>query len=278
MVGIIDPTGCEFCVNPKASGRPGILARQVDEQEYPSYTNRETRQNTRRNVAMKRLSAMRVSCRGLAGLGIALAMTVAGQADEFVLQLGSTRVAESQDVVSQQKTFQPGTPPERLPRYPPLPNGNKSSEKKPALQTPKENKALPEVPPFRDLPFGTVPHYGTSEDGGVGYRHYDFPNYRYGIWYRPRGFGWGIAERCAPQPFRPRGYGNLFNEPSTRYRMDYNRYVLTNYRTDYGPSYYRRHIDQRCDTYDHSHHFRPGCDPSRLRETQVWTLGRHDED
>ena len=168
---------------------------------------------------------------------------------------------------------------------PPLPDGSpaeKPADKKhPAAADdahPPE-KAPPDVAPFRNSEFGSFAHFGTPEDGGEGYRHYDDPAYRYDIWYRPRGFGWGIAERCAPAPFRPRGYGNLFAEPSTCYRMDYNRYVLRNHRTDYGPSYYRRSADQRCDTYDHSAHYRPGCDSCRLRRrTEVWTLSHEGGD
>jgi len=144
----------------------------------------------------------------------------------------------------------------------------------------------PTAPPFRDTEFGSHPHFGQPHDGGRGYRHYSLPAYRYDIWYRPRGFGMGIAERCSPAPFRPKGYGNLFNEPSTCYRMDYSRYALKNYATDYGPSYYRRQPDQRCPDYDKSDRYRPACDPSRLRRigkrrtgqqrrTKVWTLSKH---
>lgn len=174
------------------------------------------------------------------------------------------------------------------PSLPPLPGGPAGSlpekadgRKQPPAATPVHppEKAPPQIPPFRNSEFGAYPHFGTPEDGGAGYRHYDDPAYRYDIWYRPHAFGWGIPERCAPAPFRPRGYGNLFAEPSTCYRMDYNRYVLKNHRTDYGPSYYRRSPDQRCDTYDHSGHYRPECDPCRLRRrTDVWTLGHHRED
>lgn len=144
--------------------------------------------------------------------------------------------------------------------------------------TPKTNvpKPKPDVPPFRDGQFGHLPHLGQPDDGGQGYPHYDYPNYRYDLWYRPHAFGWGKAERCAPDPFRPRGLGNVFNEPSTCYRLDYNRYVIKNYRSEYGPSYYHRLPDERCDDYDFcKHHRKVHCDCSRVRRTQVWTLSDH---
>jgi hypothetical protein len=142
------------------------------------------------------------------------------------------------------------------------------------------------IPPFRDSFLGAQPYLGRPDQGGVGYTHYDYQRYRYDIWYRPHAFGYGAAERCTPSPFRPRGYGNLFAEPSTCYRMDYSRYALKNYGTDYGPSYYRRQASETCDSCDHSDWYRPGCDCSRLRPigdcgpggTQVWTLGRRHHD
>lgn len=137
------------------------------------------------------------------------------------------------------------------------------------------------VPPFRDSFLGAQATSGLPDDGGVGYPHYEHPPYRYDIWYRPHAFGYGTAERCAPSPFRPRGYGHLFAEPSTCFRMDYSRYVVKKYGTDYGPSYYRRRASETCDTCDHSDWYRPDCDPSRLRprdgceRTRVWTIGGH---
>jgi len=154
-----------------------------------------------------------------------------------------------------------------------------------AMDAPKEYlkpSNVGTVPPFRDSHLGAQPHLGQPDDGGVGYTHYDYPRYRYDIWYRPHAFGYGTAERCAPSPFRPRGYGDLFAEPSTCHRMDYSRYVVKNYGTDYGPSYYRRQANETCDTYDHSDKYRPGCDRCRLQSsgdcgpggTRVWTLRR----
>lgn len=153
------------------------------------------------------------------------------------------------------------TPPK--PKYPVSPG---------LIDPPKEPKPAPVVQPFRQSPLGAFPHLGNGSTGGQGYRHYDHPDYRYDIWYRPDRFGWGVAERCAPPPFRPRGYGNLFNRPSTCYRMDYNRYVLKNHRTEYGPSYYLRSPDQRCPDCDHSEMHRPKCNNCRTRRTSVFSI------
>lgn len=99
---------------------------------------------------------------------------------------------------------------------------------------------------FRDTEWGDVPHYGDANRPSRGYPHYDWPNERYGQWYRPQAFGLGQYERCQPRPFRPRGYGNLSNRPKTCYRMDYHPYVLKDPTTEYGPSYYLRQPDERC--------------------------------
>ena len=147
-----------------------------------------------------------------------------------------------------------------------------------AMDTPRVWEQKPAhvlAPPFADTQFGAHPHLGQPYDGGQGYKHYGLPNYRYDIWYRPRPFGVGIAERCAPSRFRPRGFGDLFTEPSNCSRMDYNRYALKNDATDYGPAYYGLGVDQRCPDYDHSDKYRPACDPTRLRRTRVWTISKH---
>lgn len=133
----------------------------------------------------------------------------------------------------------------------------------------------PTPPPFQFGPYGAHPHLGQGGEGAQGYLHYDHPNYRYGHYYRPAQFGRGAAERCAPSPFRPRGYGNLFNEPTTCFRIDYNRFVLRDYKTEYGPSYYRRLPDPRCADHDCTAKYRPGCDACGERKTKVWTLSGH---
>lgn len=80
-----------------------------------------------------------------------------------------------------------------------------------------------------------------------GYPNYDVPDRHFDIWFRPQFWGVTKRERCAiPDPWRPRGFGNLFARPSTSHRMDYHRYVLVDALTGYGPSYYLRQPDQRC--------------------------------
>lgn len=140
---------------------------------------------------------------------------------------------------------------------------------KPELKPPKP---FPNVPPVADTPFGDHPHFGTPEDAGQGYLHFELFNNRYGLWYRPRAHLWGLEERCSPGPFRPRGYGDLSKDPSSCYRMDYRRYTVENYRSDFGPAYYRRQGDQRCDYLDFCEkHRRLRCE----ERTSVWTLSDH---
>ena len=123
--------------------------------------------------------------------------------------------------------------------------------------------------PFRDTEYGQMIHLGDGDSPGRGYPHFDSAYRRYGIWYRPRSFGWDVAERCAPRPFRPRGYGNLFNETSMCHRMDYHRFEIRNYRSEYGPSYYQKLPTEQCFDCDHSDKYRPRCE---TRTTEVWTL------
>jgi hypothetical protein len=127
-------------------------------------------------------------------------------------------------------------------------------------------------PPFQHGYYGDNPHLGQGDDPGQGYPHYDHPSHRYGQYYRPKAFGRGAAERCAPSPFRPRGYGNLFNESSMCHRIDYHRYALKDHASDFGPSYYRRQPDPRCADHDRTGKYRPGCNACGERKTKVWTL------
>ncbi|GAB4146683.1 MAG: hypothetical protein Tsb009_19480 [Planctomycetaceae bacterium] len=127
--------------------------------------------------------------------------------------------------------------------------------------------------PFQYGDYGHLPHEGDGESPAQGYPHYDHPSKRYGHFYRPKAFGRGVEERCAPSPFRPRGYGDLFNEPTTCYRMDYHRFTLKNGSSLYGPSYYRRQPDPRCAEYDYTEKYRPGCNACGERKTKVWTFG-----
>lgn len=91
------------------------------------------------------------------------------------------------------------------------------------------------------------PHPAPQWAATHAYPNYDFPDYMFGIWFRPQGWGLTKRERCAiPDPWRPRGKGNLFARPSTPHRMDYNREVVVHPYTSYGPSYYVRQPDPRC--------------------------------
>jgi hypothetical protein len=99
---------------------------------------------------------------------------------------------------------------------------------------------------FRNTEFGAGPHPGPPTAPSRGYSHYDFPSERHGIWYRPKSFGLGKAERCSPGPFRPRGYGSLFNRATTCYRMDYHPYIAESVEGRFGPAYYRRLPDPHC--------------------------------
>lgn len=115
-----------------------------------------------------------------------------------------------------------------------------------AKATSHPNSESPKTSPFQSSPWGDFPHYGSQNDPGQGYQHYDLRSRHYGHWYQPKQFGLTLIERCSAPLFRPRGYGNLFNRPSNCYRMDYNRYLLENHRSDYGPSYYHNLPDPRC--------------------------------
>jgi hypothetical protein len=97
----------------------------------------------------------------------------------------------------------------------------------------------PPAPPFRDTPYGA--HANPGPPGGPSFLHPNFPAYQtqYGIWYQPRAFWEPVREVYRPQPFRPRGWGNLFvDDPCRKDRMDYNRYVVKDLPSRYGPSYY----------------------------------------
>jgi hypothetical protein len=91
------------------------------------------------------------------------------------------------------------------------------------------------------------PHPGPEWAATHGYPNYDLPSRHFDIWFRSQAWGLTKRERCAiPDPWRPRGFGNLFARPSTSHRMDYHRYVLADPLSGYGPSYYQRLPDQRC--------------------------------
>ena len=100
-----------------------------------------------------------------------------------------------------------------------------------------------------------------SHQGILGsmYSHsrFDLPSHYYGVWHRPRAFGSSKAQRCAEEPFRPLGFGNLFHRPCAGHRMDYTPYRLSHTRSNYGPSYHVLRQDPRCDN--------DGCENCRCR-------------
>lgn len=102
------------------------------------------------------------------------------------------------------------------------------------------------APPFAHSQWGKHPFPGQPCEGGYGHPHYPWPQRYYGSYYRPRAFGLRQQERCDPDLWRPRGYGHLFNEPSTCHRMEYIPYIVKAPYSEYGPTYWRRQRDPRC--------------------------------
>lgn len=91
-----------------------------------------------------------------------------------------------------------------------------------------------DVPFFKDTEWGAYPHHGQGLPG-EGYLHRDYPDSRYGIWYRPHAVqgqdGW-----CQSDGFNPRGRG--YPQHLTCHRMDYSPYRLSVPYSQYGPFYY----------------------------------------
>ena len=132
-----------------------------------------------------------------------------------------------------------------VPPAPPVPMYGEASpyrpmpQPAPAIGAPTPYGPLPPpAPPFRDSIYGA--HATPGAPGSPGYLHPHYPTYqsRYGIWYQPRSFHEAFREPYRPDPFRPRGWGNIFNDDCRRVRMDYNRYVVKDLPSQYGPSYY----------------------------------------
>jgi len=96
-----------------------------------------------------------------------------------------------------------------------------------------------------------APEYGLPGSAAPGAQHYTLPMHHYTNWYRPRAATLTAAQRCEAQPFRPRGFGNLFARPCDGYRMEYKPYTLSDDRSQYGPVYITRQPDPRCDQHDH---------------------------
>lgn len=100
------------------------------------------------------------------------------------------------------------------------------------------------------------PDLGSGNSPSFGYKHFPLPLNMFGSWYRPRASTLTKAQRCAPDAFRPRGFGHLFARPCDSFRMDYNPYVVKENRTEYGPSYLLRAQDQRCEDCNDCKHCR----------------------
>jgi hypothetical protein len=125
----------------------------------------------------------------------------------------------------------------------------------------------PESPPTGMDRIRKYYHPGPEWAASHGYPNYDWPNRHFDVWFRSRFWGLTKRERCAiPDPWKPRGYGNLFARPNTSHRMDYNRPVLVCPYSDYGPSYYLREPDHECCVRTHRGHMYAHWELSRERK------------
>lgn len=97
----------------------------------------------------------------------------------------------------------------------------------------------------------STPDLGAPGSAGNGFHHFSMPFDKYTSWYRPRAATLTKYQRCAPAPFRPRGFGNLFARPCDGYRMEYEPYTLQDAPSKYGPSYIARMPDPRCNDCCH---------------------------
>ena len=95
------------------------------------------------------------------------------------------------------------------------------------------------------------PSLGCEGSPSHGYKHFGLPLTMFGNWYRPRASTLTPVQRCAPDAFRPRGFGHLFARPCDSYRMEYTPSVLKENRSEYGPTYLLHDQDKRCDDCDH---------------------------
>lgn len=99
--------------------------------------------------------------------------------------------------------------------------------------------------------FRREPDLGSGHSPSHGYKHFPLSLNMFGSWYRPRASTLTSAQRCAPDDFRPRGFGHLFARPCDSFRMEYTPYVVKENRTEYGPAYLRRAADPRCNDCNH---------------------------
>ena len=75
--------------------------------------------------------------------------------------------------------------------------------------------------------FRLIPDFGMPGSAGNGYKHFTSPMHNYTTWYRPRAATLNQCVRCAPDSFRPRGFGHLFARPCDGYRMEYSPHVMS---------------------------------------------------
>lgn len=116
----------------------------------------------------------------------------------------------------------------------------------------------PPAPPFRDTMYGA--HINPGAPNSPAFLHPHLPEYqsRYGIWYQPRSYQEAFKEPYRQSPFRPRGWGNLFYDPCLNDRMDYNRFVVKDLPSRYGPSYYPKYVPaSECMLFRPERHYTP---------------------
>ncbi|MEP3479212.1 MAG: hypothetical protein ABJZ55_08200 [Fuerstiella sp.] len=99
--------------------------------------------------------------------------------------------------------------------------------------------------------FRREPDLGSGHSPSYGYKHFPLPLNMFGSWYRPRASTLTVAQRCAPDDFRPRGFGHTFARPCDSFRMEYSPYTVKENRSEYGPAYLRRAPDPRCNDCNH---------------------------
>lgn len=92
---------------------------------------------------------------------------------------------------------------------------------------------------------------GAPGSPGYGFKHFPFKMHMFTSWHRPRAATLTKTQRCAPDSFKPRGYGHLFARPCDSFRMEYSPYVLDRPESQYGPSYIYRAHDERCEDCNH---------------------------
>ena len=128
--------------------------------------------------------------------------------------------------------------------------------------------ALPGTPFFADTEYGESETPGVPGAPGFGLPHRPAPTNRYGIWYRPKSFHGPNRAVYRPSPFRPRGFGNLFDRPCVPDRMDYERYTVRDLPSRYGPAYYPHYREnteclvrptRHYDRGPHAEHSTGGC-------------------